>query len=245
MNWNLLDEDCSDISDWGDSDSPPAVSEVNPAGQFRFDTNEGAAANAYARRLRDIGSYPNTFTVEVRLYHDSIFIRAYADSFRIECRQAAENFWATFASDGLFIYDTDFAYTEVGTNLVKQGVSAEWQTWRFLVTFTGITGEGTCDVYLSDSMHNWEKVGTSIPCSTEAPAVDGTTVLAQYGYTTDDMISHVDYIKIASGLHSPPIYPTSRLNKKVISGYHCFMDQYMRAKRADFLPLKLPDGTIF
>ncbi len=40
-------------------------------------------------------------------------------------------------------------------------------------------------------------------------------------------------------------YPLDRLKKNVISGYHCFMDQYMRASKAGLDPLKLPDGTIF
>ena len=40
-------------------------------------------------------------------------------------------------------------------------------------------------------------------------------------------------------------YPKSRLRKNVISGYHCFMDAYLRASREGFNPLKLPDGTVF
>ena len=48
VNWDLLDEDCSDISDWVDDDRDVAVSEVDPAGQLRLDTNAGAAGNASA-----------------------------------------------------------------------------------------------------------------------------------------------------------------------------------------------------
>lgn len=40
-------------------------------------------------------------------------------------------------------------------------------------------------------------------------------------------------------------YPVSRLNKNRLMGYHCFMDQYLRAKREDLVPLKLPDGTVW
>jgi len=42
-----------------------------------------------------------------------------------------------------------------------------------------------------------------------------------------------------------PGWPTNRLRKDVISGYHCFMQQYMRAKVEERLPLKLPDGTLW
>lgn len=40
-------------------------------------------------------------------------------------------------------------------------------------------------------------------------------------------------------------WPIPRLRKDVISGYHCFMQQYMNAKRGGWNPLKLPDGTVF
>jgi len=40
-------------------------------------------------------------------------------------------------------------------------------------------------------------------------------------------------------------YPINRLRKNVISGYHCFMDAYLRAKQTELDPLKLPDGTVF
>lgn len=40
-------------------------------------------------------------------------------------------------------------------------------------------------------------------------------------------------------------WPVAMLNKNRISGYHCFMDAYMRASREGYDPLKLPDGTIF
>lgn len=40
-------------------------------------------------------------------------------------------------------------------------------------------------------------------------------------------------------------YPTARLKKGFISGYHCFMSAYILAKIAGYDPLKLPDGTVF
>lgn len=205
MTWDLLDEDCSDISDWDDVDFDIAVSEVDPAGQFRFDTNSGAAGNAYARRIRDIGSYPNTFTIEIKLYHDAIGIRTATDYFSFLCSQADERVFISFSSDGLYLRKPDADFIEVGTDLVKHGGSAEWQTWRFLQTFTGVTGEGTCDVYLKDSTHDWEKVGTAIPSGRVAVDADGSTYISQFGYTTDDMVTHVDYIKIATGLHIPVV----------------------------------------
>lgn len=52
---------------------------------------------------------------------------------------------------------------------------------------------------------------------------------------------------IDNGLAGPAAnpYPTGRLRKDVISGYHCFMNAYIGAKISGYDPLKLPDGTIF
>ena len=40
-------------------------------------------------------------------------------------------------------------------------------------------------------------------------------------------------------------YPVSELRKGLLSGYHVFMDQYVKAKDQGLDPLKLPDGTPF
>ncbi len=202
--WDLLDEDCSGIGDWVDDDNGNGVSEVSPAGQFKFNSGSTGAGH-YAYRNRDIGSLPNTFTAEIKVYHDVLGTRSDTDTFILDCSQADETFRAFFNTDGLFVNDTDSGFTEVGTDLVKHGGSAEWQTWRFLVTFTGVTGEGTCDVYLKDSTHNWEKVGTAIPCSSEYVYDDGVIELIQYGHTSANRISHMDYLKIASGLQVPSL----------------------------------------
>ena len=200
--WDLLDEDCSGIGDWTDDDKGVGVSEVDPAGQFRFDTNAGAASNDYASRYRDIGSCPNTFTVEIKLYHDTLGVHG-SDYFGVAYSQADESLEMSFNTGGLFIYDNDAGNTEVGTDLVKYGGSAEWQTWRILVTFTGTTGDGTCDVYLDDSTHNWEKVGTAIPCSYEYSYATNRFRIRNFGNNIDDMVTHVDYIKIYDGLITP------------------------------------------
>ena len=202
--WDLLDEDCSNISDWVDADNGGGASSVDPAGQFKMAV-AGAGAGYYAHRHRDIGSYPDTFTVEVKLYYDALGTQANTDYFVLACRQGDEMLFLIFESGGLQIYDTGSGYTEVGTNLVKYGASKEWQTWRFLVTF-GTVGDGVCDVYLNDSTHDWEKVGTAIPCSYQGTFTDGYTQIIQYGYVTANMMAHVDYFKIATGLYAPTVF---------------------------------------
>lgn len=203
--WDLLDENCSSLSNWTDSDNINGVSEVSPAGQFRMDAN-AAAANNKAGRYRVLSSCPNTFTLEIKLYHSALGLLLDQDKFFCRFCQSDESLTLEFSSDGICVYDTVSGHTEVGTDLVKYGGSAEWQIWRFVVTFTDVTGAGTCDVYLKDSTHDWVEVGTAIPCSQEASYSVGRIEIEQRGYTTDNMLSHVDYIKVVSGLYpmTPP-----------------------------------------
>jgi hypothetical protein len=35
------------------------------------------------------------------------------------------------------------------------------------------------------------------------------------------------------------------LKKGFLSGYHCFLNAYITAEKEGYIPLKLPDGTIF
>ena len=200
IDWDLLDEDCADFNTptWVDNDDGVAVSEIDPAGQFRLDTNAGAAGNDFAKRTADIGSYPNESTHEFKVYHDDIGTQTNTDLFQWIARQATKSIITRFCSDGLFVRHNG-AYTEVGTNLVKEAGTAEWQTWRFLIDFSNTT----CDIYLNDSTHSWEKVGTSIDCNSTGTYTDGETALAQFGSTTDNMVSHVDCIKAATGLYRP------------------------------------------
>lgn len=50
------------------------------------------------------------------------------------------------------------------------------------------------------------------------------------------------YAHYTTGL---PAFPVSRLRKGLLSGYHVFMNQYIKAKEEGLLPLKKPDGTTF
>lgn len=219
--WDLLDEDCSDISDWADGDVGTGVSEVSPAGQFRFDTNAGAAGNAYAYRYCTIASTPNTFTYTVKTYSDDIGTRANNDQMAVKVCQTDETLHVAWDSDGLFIEDTDSGWVEVGTDIVLEDGAAEWQYWYFLVTFTGTTGDGTCDVYYKNESTNpttWTKVGTGINCSLEAAGTDGRILFWLGGYTTDHMVFHTDCVKIATGLCIPSNISPPTVTTQAVDG---------------------------
>ena len=201
--WDLLDENCSSIADWDDLDAINGVSDVYPAGQFRFHTYTAASGN-YARRSRDIGSFPDNFTYEIKVYHVALGTRTNVDNFFITCNQTARRLHCSFSTSGLEVNDTGSGWTNVGSDLIKTG-SDQWQIWRFVVPFGEATADGTCDIYLKDDTHNWEKVGDSIPSSYETAGTDGITMLNQNGYITDNRVTRTDYVRALTGHYV--VYP--------------------------------------
>ena len=195
--WDLLDEDCSDISDWTDIDSGSAVSDVDPAGQFRFRTLATDTSNAH--RWRDMGSTPNTITAEVKLYCDAPG-SAPGDGHAVymDIRQASDVFIAYWAESGMHVYNGG-SFPEAGTDLVKYGGSVEWQIWRLLINYT----TGKVDVYLTDSTHTAEKVGDQLDWSLGGTFNDGEIYLK----LGDDpsLECHWDYVKVATGLYVPSV----------------------------------------
>ena len=198
VNWDLLDEDCSNFSDegWTDADTGSAFSEISPAGQFHFDTNASAVDDDHARRVLTFAP-PDTFTVEIRLFCDAIGTKANGDAFDLQFRSDGldETFEMTFASDGLWTWDTDTGDVEIGTDLVS---TSEWQVWRFLVDRSGGAGNATVDTYLNGAL-----VGNDTQCSGEATILADEIYLTMYGETTDNQEAHLDYIKVATGLYVP------------------------------------------
>lgn len=194
---DLLDEDCSDISDWTDADYDVGESEVSPAGQFRFDTNTGAAASATAGRRRTIASPPNQFTLEVKTFFDNI--GDVQDALSVLYGTATWKFWAMFMSSGLHIYKASSATTEVGTNIVKYGSTAAWQTWRFQVDKSSGEANATVEVFLKEESGDYVSQGT-VDCDLAMAGPDGRIELAQTGQTGNDRVSHVDHVKVATGL---------------------------------------------
>lgn len=198
--WDLLDEDFADISDWTDEDNGTAVSEVSPAGQLHITT--GATNSSDGKRTRDVGSIPNTLTVELKLYCDTLNGAASTgDQAYLDIRQAGEVFIAYWATDGMFVYNGG-SRVEAGTDLVKYGGSAEWQIWRLLINFT----TNKVDVYLTDSTHSRALVGNQLDWSLTGTYTDGVVYInLSTGTSTSGMEAHWDYIRMASGLYAPTL----------------------------------------
>lgn len=192
ISWDLLDEDCSDMSDWDNLSQGNAVPEVSPAGQFRMDANATDNPN-HATVMIDIGSYPNEWTGEIKLYHDALGTNAAFDYFQFEMRRDDFRVYVRFATGGLWVHTGTISL--LLADVVKFGGGAAWQIWRFVVKGT-VAADATMDIYLDG-----ELVAADTDCSLTGAEVDGQTALTQQGRTTNDMLTHVDYVKIATGLY--------------------------------------------
>ena len=189
---DLLNENCNDISDWTDNDRDTAVSEVDPAGQFRFDTNAGAEGNAMATRDRIIAHPPDQFSIEIKTYFDSIGLLG-SDHAMLNYTSSTWSFRVVFSSGGLFIAKVG-GYAEIGTDIVKCNGTADWQTWRFQVDKTAGEANATVEVFL-------ENISQGVfDCDYEFASSNGRIIFYQAGNNTDNMVSHIDYIRIATGL---------------------------------------------
>jgi hypothetical protein len=103
-----------------------------------------------------------------------------------------------YCSDGLFIYD-GAAWNEVGADVVKcNSGAAAWQAWRFQVNGT-TPASATVVVYKKEEGGIWESQGT-FDCSYVPGSTTNNIILSQFGYATNNMVTHVDYVKIATGL---------------------------------------------
>ena len=185
----VMDEDCSDISDWADYDNINGISQVMPAGYFEFHTH-AAAANNKAARYRDIGSMPDKVTFEIRIKHMTLGTHANNDDFIGYISDASTVFGYNFSSEGFFIYNS--GWVEIGTDLVIYDGS-EWQTWKFVIDFTA----KTADIYLHDASHDAEKVATGQAFTSATAATDGVLYLCQNGQTTINIVAYMDYIRLS------------------------------------------------
>jgi len=195
---DILNEDCSDISDWTDNDAGNSVSEVEPTGQLRLDGNTATTPN-YASRKRNIGSPPNTFSLEFKPYFNKAAIGV--NTFDIKYLSSTWCLWITAQTTKLYVKKAGAVSIEIGTDIVKCNASAAWQIFRFQVDKT-TESTATAEVFSKEEGGLWVSRGT-VDCDYEGSfgeLLDGYIYIYQYGQDTNDIVTHIDYIKIATGL---------------------------------------------
>ena len=199
---DILNDDCSSLTAWTNASTGDAVVEVSPAGQFHFDTNTSAADNRFARLSRVLISPPNQYTVEMRTKFDVLGTMANFDVFYFHYYSATTGrFRVWFASDGVNI-EIDNAGSLSTLDIVKCNASADWQIFRFEVDKSAGPDNAVIDVYL-DGVFQAQVNGSSTNAGT-----DGQIVTSLAGYATNNQETHLDYIKIATGLGAFTDSPT-------------------------------------
>jgi len=182
-NADIDDEDMEDITDWADIDEGDSVSS-----QATFDSKScmklltgDQATDGRASRTQDIGSFGARTVFSMSLYHDAIGT-TWEDAFQFAAADGSTKLSILYGSDGLYVYN-GAAYVEVGTNLVVQDT---WQEWTFDVDWTA----QTVDVYLDGVL----KV-SDVDCSWASADTEGTIVFIQYGYSSSNLLTYIDWFK--------------------------------------------------
>jgi len=202
---DILDEPFDNLTkySWINDDNGNAVSEISPAGQLRLDTNtSGGQSGRFLSGAVTSGILPpDKFTLEIKTYFDVLGTKGppfYADGFYFQYGNATWMLNVFFSSNELCIVKAGgVATTQVGAaDIVKCNATAAWQTWRFQVNKT-VESTATVEVFLKEEGGIWVSQGT-FDCDYER-GYNGL-YLSQRGITVNNMVAHIDYIKIGTGL---------------------------------------------
>lgn len=187
-NGSLLDEDMEVITEWTDSDSGTGSStQVTFDGKscMKLDSGGTAGATNYAFRQRDLGTFGTRTVFSMSIYCDSIGTLANTDRARFMAYyNNADVLAVSFCTDGLYVFD-GVVNNEVGDNLVAVDT---WQEWTFDVNWT----TKTVDVYLDKDLK------ASGVDSSALAAQDGVVSFYQYGTTTINQLSYIDWLKVGN-----------------------------------------------
>lgn len=187
-NADIDDEDMADIIDWTDADNGTGAAST----QVTFDSKScmkldsgNAAINNYAFRYQDLGTFGARTIFSLSLYCDAIGTIANTDAFELRAFDGTTQLWMHWASDGLFVFDGT-ANHEVGTDLVIQDT---WQEWTIDVNWI----LQTVDIYLNGILK-----ASGVDCSYAVAGTNGRVDFFQFGYTTANRITYIDWFKAGS-----------------------------------------------
>jgi hypothetical protein len=189
-NADILDEDMAVITDWTDADVGSGVSsQATFDGKSCMKLLTGAASGTtVAARQRDLGSFIGVTRVfSFSLYCSAIGAIADADYFTFLARDGTHLIFLAFTTDGLFIV-TDAGSVEIGTDIVQTGV---WQEWTLVINFTTFL----MDVYLDQML-----IASGVDCHNTGAGTDGMVLFCQYGHTTANRLSYVDWFKAGTAV---------------------------------------------
>ena len=104
QDWSLLDEPFDNLNDWTNQDIIGTSSQVTFDAQETLKLDSGASVGnpfAYASIWQDIGVNPNDYTIEIKVYCDSV--GGSKDDFSLRVYNGVILLWVDWSSDGLYI----------------------------------------------------------------------------------------------------------------------------------------------
>ena len=205
---DLLNENFDILTSWTNVDAGYGVTEISPAGQMRQDSNTPADPATISGVYKIIATPPNLFTLDVNLKCDLVGLLYDGDRIDISYSTSTWMLKALIAADGLFLVKAGATIFEVGTNIIKTGGSAEFQKLRFQVNKSAGEANAIVEVVLDEVSQG------TFDCDWEVAGTAGEIKLVTQGVTTANIVTHTDYIRIASGIG--PINSSPRRQAMII-----------------------------
>ena len=206
-NADILDEDMADITDWTDGDSGTGVSSqatFDSKSCMKLDTGANHSTSNFSKRTRDVGTFGARTVFSINLYIDAGGTFSNDDDFNFIAFNGTNQCQIYFASDGVWVFD-GATYNKI-TGSDAWIIEDAWQEWTLDVNWTTLT----VDVYLNQVLK-----ASGIDCSASSVNPNGLVWLYQYGKTTSNRISYIDWFKAGSDFVPDPTPPNVVLNGTV------------------------------
>jgi hypothetical protein len=191
VDWDLLNEDCADISDWTDNDTGDGVSS-----QETFDSKscfkflKPTADGNYASRFIDIGSFSGNYTLEFMIYLDNIGVMESGGDYngvQIQARGPTYRLAVNIGTNGLSVRDSTQWNLISGISIVQD----EWHKYRFEVH----NSQTDVDIYIDDILKTIDA-----DCSLATTGSDGRVYYWAISDSLPNVLTYVDWVKADTGV---------------------------------------------
>lgn len=182
----IFEEDCSSLSGYSISQSPPlSVVEVDPAGQFHLFGSVNRTAIVY----KDWGTIGLDYTLDIRWLFDDL--NAFKANFISIGNSGGKLLQVMFDDSGPGIYVTNSSGVDVLLSGSSSYIDGTWNTWKF-----NVTGGDTLSIYKNGIL-----IYSGIDCGYSS-GTDGIITLKAIGAGIANAESHIEWYKIFDPVHS-------------------------------------------
>ena len=184
-----LNEDCVDQSDWvetnvGQGDTSQEIFKGKACFKHNLDV-DGAPAPCYTRITRDVGTLPDSFTFEIKLYHAKNFDTVAANKhITIDVWNGSIKLQVRIDLNSIDIYDGAAWGVNASANAEKM-----WHVYKFVIDGS-VPGSETVDIYRNGSL-----IVAGEDCSNADATNDGQVQITYHGDEIANIIHYTDYIR--------------------------------------------------